>query len=667
MGEFSDYDDDDDGDFANFDMDAAIASRRRIDSNTPEAVTALATPTTSATSVSLSKENGTNRNDPPPSPPAKKMRSTSATTQTPSTHDSFNVGFAPNQDANYANIVNNDATASTDNNNYDDDNDDDNVPTQFKSQLTHALVTHFGHSTFRTGQLSVLHSIMIKRRDTCVFWATGAGKSLCYQLPPIQTNTVCIVVSPLLSLMEDQVAKLNGRGLHDVAAFLGSSQMDTTVEERALRGEYRLVYVTPEKLISDNGSYLNKLATMHGNGGYGTICLFAIDESHCVSQWGHDFRPCFLHVGPSLRDHPVLRGIPILALTATAVPRVQEDIICNLRMNRNDGGEESGGVTIVKQTFDRPNLKISICRRPMNGITGAFENLLIDLAKTIAGGGSSSSSSSSSSGKTTTTSGGGGVVGGGRKSSTIVYCSTRKEVDDISMKITQCLAHQIIRLEQQKMKQQQQHLPTDTTTTNTTMSLEHAFEIASTLVQPYHAGLSHIHRSNSHTNFLIGRVAIIVATVAFGMGIDKPDIRRVVHWGPCKNVEEYYQQIGRAGRDGLPAECIMYVESNDFVKYKDDFYLGGLSGSAKVAAVCSMDALRDFCMSTNGCRRAALLTFFEEMPSFGKYCGTCDLCLSRKDHGDDYERDFQWEGARVILAAVMACPNQVSVVCDQYN
>jgi superfamily II DNA helicase RecQ len=273
--------------------------------------------------------------------------------------------------------------------------------------------------------------------------------------------------------------------------------------------------------------------------------------------------------------------------------------------------------------------------------------MVIDLARAI---------DSSSSGKTTTTTTGGGVVGGGsigRRSSTIVYCSTKKEVDDITMKITQLLAHQIIRLEQQKMH-------TDNANATTTMSLEHATKLASTLVQPYHAGLSTAQRSDSHTNFLIGRVTIIVATVAFGMGIDKPDIRRVVHWGPCKTVEEYYQQIGRAGRDGLPAECIMYFEPNDFVKYKDDFYLGGLSGSAKFATMRSMDALRDFAMSTNGCRRASLLTFFEETPSFGKYCGTCDLCVSRKDHGDDYERDFQWEGARIILAAVMTCPHQVS-------
>jgi ATP-dependent DNA helicase RecQ/Werner syndrome ATP-dependent helicase len=624
MGEFSDYDDDD-GDFANYDMDAAIAANSSLRSN-----------------ASLTKVNSDD-----PSPPAKKSRPTVTTTA--STHDSANVSVASNQGyANDANIVDNDTPIIDDDNtnNYDDD---DNVPTQFTTQLTNALVSHFGHSTFRRGQLSVLHSIMARRRDTCVFWATGAGKSLCYQLPPIHTNTVCIVVSPLISLMEDQVAKLNGRGSssssssNEIAAFLGSSQTDPTVEQRALQGEYRLIYVTPEKLTSGSGSFLSGLAQMHARGGHGTICLFAIDESHCVSEWGHDFRPAFLHIGPTLREHPTLRTVPMLALTATAVPRVQEDIISNLHMNRREG------VTIVKRTFDRTNLKITLRRRPVNGITGAFEDMVMDLARAIG---------SSSRGKTTTTTGGGVVGGGsiGRRSSTIVYCSTKKEVDDITMKITQLLAHQIIRLEQQKMKQQH----TNNANATTTMSLEHATQLASTLVQPYHAGLSHAQRSDSHTNFLIGRVTIIVATVAFGMGIDKPDIRRVVHWGPCKTVEEYYQQIGRAGRDGLPAECIMYFEPNDFVKYKDDFYLGGLSGSAKFATMRSMDALRDFAMSTNGCRRASLLTFFEETPSFGKYCGTCDLCVSRKDHGDDYERDFQWEGARVILAAVMACPNQVS-------
>ena len=145
------------------------------------------------------------------------------------------------------------------------------------------------------------------------------------------------------------------------------------------------------------------------------------------------------------------------------------------------------------------------------------------------------------------------------------------------------------------------------------------------------------------------------------MGIDKPDIRRVIHWGACKTVEEYYQQMGRAGRDGLPAECTMFADAKEFAKYNDDFYLGKLNGEARAGTLRSMNALKDFAMSQSGCRRASLLAFFDETPAFGKHCGTCDLCLNRKDHGDDCERDFQWEGARVILFAVMACPRQVRI------
>ena len=421
-----------------------------------------------------------------------------------------------------------------------------------------------------------------------------------------------------------EVAKLNGRGGgSDVATFLGSSQSDPSAEARALSGAYRLVYVTPEKLTGEDGAFLGRLANMHTNGGgrggsSGKICLFAVDESHCVSEWGHDFRPAFLRIGPAIRDHPILRSIPILALTATAVPRVRDDILANLQMKRDD-------TTIVKRSFDRTNLKIVVRGRPIDGITGAFGDIATELAGAII--------AKRCSGK-----------------STIVYCSTKREVEDVAARITQLLTHELARL---MHKQQQQQ-------STAGASLDRASELASSHVRAYHAGLSHIQRTEGHTGFLIGRVSIVVATVAFGMGIDKPDIRRVVHWGAPKTVEEYYQQMGRAGRDGLPAECTMFVEAKDFAKYKDDFYLGGLRGEARVATVRSMDALRDFAMSTSGCRRAALLDFFEERPSFGKFCGTCDLCLNRKVHGEDYERDFQWEGGRVILWAVTSSPNQVS-------
>lgn len=350
-----------------------------------------------------------------------------------------------------------------------------------------------------------------------------------------------------------------------------------------------------------------------------------------------DFRPSFLKIGPSIRNHSILQSIPLLALTATAVPRVQSDIVTNLQMNNP---------TIAKKSFDRPNLKIVIKRKPRNGALGAFDDLTSDMAKAIVKQGGTTSSSS------------GRVNISGK--STIVYCATKNEVETITAKIVQDLAHQIVQQHGQdgSPNNKRHSLTGNNNDKKTAITIQRATELASTYVKSYHAGLSFGHRTDAHTDFLIGKVTVVVATVAFGMGIDKPDIRRVVHWGAPKTVEEYYQQMGRAGRDGLPAECIMYADMHDFAKYKDDFYLGSLSGEAKASTIKSMNALKDFAMNDTGCRRASLLEFFDETPSFGKRCGTCDLCLNHKSHGDDYERDFQNEGARVILFAAMACPHQ---------
>jgi len=446
-----------------------------------------------------------------------------------------------------------------------------------------------------------------------------------------------------------EVAKLNGRSGSDIATYLGSSQTDPSAEEQALDGRYRLVYVTPEKLTQ--GGFADRLAAMHSSSSYGTgnttkkICCIAVDESHCVSEWGHDFRPSFLKIGSTLRGtgvsgvtggggNSVLASIPLVALTATAVPRVQRDIVANLRMRPD--------ATIAKKSFDRTNLKIVVRGKPRNGPSGAFDPVVDELAKAIAKRGGTSASNDAAYG-----------AQGTSGCSTIVYCSTKREVEDIASRIARALAHRLV---------ERRALRSDGAGDDAPLSPERAERLAAALVKPYHAGLSFGARTGAHLDFLVGRVSVVVATVAFGMGIDKPDIRRVVHWGPPKTVEEYYQQMGRAGRDGLTAECVMYAEGKDFAKYRDEFYLGGLSGEARAATVRSMDALRDFATGTSGCRRAKLLEFFDERPSFGEFCGTCDLCLNRKDHGDDLERDFQWEGARVVLFAVMACPNQVRVV-----
>jgi superfamily II DNA helicase RecQ len=235
------------------------------------------------------------------------------------------------------------------------------TPSPSFSSLEDCLQHYFGFSKFRAGQHQVIDALVHHQKDAAVFWATGSGKSLCFQIPPLYLNKVAIVVSPLISLMQDQVRKLNGLLPNDanrLATYLGSGQMDPQEEQKALNGDYRLVYVTPEKLVS--GNFLKSLAYLQQT--KQALCLFAIDESHCVSEWGHDFRPEFrqLHV---IRETPALRNVPMVALTATAVPRVQQDIVTSLGLQNP---------TIVRQTFDRPNLRINVTKKTSGGFRAAF-------------------------------------------------------------------------------------------------------------------------------------------------------------------------------------------------------------------------------------------------------------------------------------------------------
>jgi superfamily II DNA helicase RecQ len=289
-------------------------------------------------------------------------------------------------------------------------------------------------------------------------------------------------------------------------------------------------------------------------------------------------------VGNALRSHPVLQDIPILALTATAVPRVQQDIADSLQL-RNP--------FIAKQSFDRSNLKIRVLKK--TGISGAMKELLQELN-------------------------GPGIRAS--KQSTIVYASTRAQVDELAMYLQANVHNGAVR------------------------------------VEAYHAGLSNEVRATAHTNFLTGLTTVIVATVAFGMGIDKPDTRRVIHYGCPKTLEEYYQQIGRAGRDGLPADCVMYTAETDFDRYKSDFYLGKLTGKALQATESSMAALRSYSLNGEICRRKALLNYFHEVPAFGERCGTCDTCQNVATYGADAQRDFGPLGAMIVLQAIDSLKEQ---------
>lgn len=435
------------------------------------------------------------------------------------------------------------------------------------ASLQKTLREHFGFETFRGGQMEVVQAAL-EGRDTAVFWATGSGKSLCYQLPALHSGKTVVVVSPLISLMLDQVTKFNatvgtapGR---PQACFLGSAQVNPGVESQAARGDFCLVYVTPEKLST---SLIDRFRELHQRGG---LALLAVDEAHCISQWGHDFRPAYRELRNVRQGVP---GLPIMALTATAVPRVQDDILQQLGMQTS---------AMFKSSFDRPNLRLQ-CSRKM---TKAADLLRIANEAARDGG------------------------------STIVYVPTQAETESIGAFIKERLSSSGVQ------------------------------------VRTYHGGMAFAEREESHIDFLSGRAQIIVATVAFGMGIDKPDIRRIVHYGPPKTVEEYFQQVGRAGRDGLNSVCEMITNDNDFNNYSADFYTKGLTAEAKSIQLASTEALRRFA-SGCGCRRRWLLEYFGEEAQFGTHCGTCDVCTSASEHKDDLTRDFR-QPARIVLEACLA-------------
>jgi ATP-dependent DNA helicase RecQ len=336
-----------------------------------------------------------------------------------------------------------------------------------ETALENTLNKHFGHQSFRPGQLPIIHSLL-QKRDAAVFWSTGSGKSLCYQIPPLYTGKIALIISPLISLMEDQVAKLNGivstdddmksedNAKRDVAVFLGSGQKDQLAEQKALNGDYQLIYCTPEKLVSGDGWFLNQLGNLHNsNGAMDGLCLIAVDESHCVSEWGHDFRPEFRKVGSALRGHDVLQTVPIVALTATAVPRVQTDILSSLRLREPN---------VVKQSFDRENLIVSVKRKPAGGYRSALKSFVQEMkdlkkSKSVS------------------------------RSSTIIYCPTQGQVEEV------------------------------------TEWLQRQLDGSGVQAESYHGGQDIDHRSTAHVNFLTGKTSIIVATLAFGMGIDKTDTR----------------------------------------------------------------------------------------------------------------------------------------------
>jgi len=428
-----------------------------------------------------------------------------------------------------------------------------------------ALSKYFGFECFREGQKEVVDAVL-SGRDVNVLWSTGSGKSICYQLPALVTGKTTVVISPLISLMQDQVMHLNNF-LHDeygrdAAIFLGSSQRDSSARDAALRGEYLFVYLTPEYL--NLTGFVQDLARCLGSAHIG---LIAVDESHCVSEWGHDFRADYRTLGV-FRTTPELAGVPIIALTATATPEVKTDIAKSLGL-RTDHFES-------KKSVDRSNLDIIV--KQFYGIQAAMKST----EEIVRGEGS-----------------------------TIVYASTKADAEKCAVELR-------------------------------VLGVECAL---------YHGGLSSGEREAAHKAFLTGSSKCVCATVAFGMGIDKPDIRNVVHVGAPKSPEEYYQQIGRAGRDGLKSTVILFYEDNILSKYASDFYIKLFKDNSQrmKAYTCALHTMRDFA-TKDTCRRAFLMQYFGETPPASGACEgcSCDVCV-RRGQGGITKRDFQYE-AHLILS-----------------
>ena len=465
--------------------------------------------------------------------------------------------------------------------------------------LKETLEKYYGYSNFRPGQKEVIEAAM-KGRDTCVFWSTGSGKSMAYQIPALhEGGKMSIVVSPLISLMQDQVTALNNTvgnsidrdgGKTDIACFLGSGQIDKTVEERVFRGEYKIVFVTPEKISFRDDEFsssttsssvfmqrLQSLKTMN------KIGLIAIDEAHCISQWGHDFRVSYKRLAV-LRDQ--LPGIPIMALTATAVKHVREDISKTLKLNNPH---------IATNSVDRPNLRIQ-CHRKVD-----FSNDLNHVVSQI------TAIREKQQQRTLPAS-----LSKPKYESSIIYCATIAEV----VKLTGALQQRI--------------------------GMEN--------VAMYHGSMNPQDRNDAHMRFLSSECRVVVATTAFGMGIDKADVRAVIHMGAPKTMEEYYQQIGRAGRDGAASNVSMLFSDSDFSKYSGDFYTKGLTKESLQTQLNSTEKLKQYAIEREKCRRAMILEHFDETPQFGSRCGTCDNCIRCKTiKADDLQRNLLNEVMPVLL------------------
>jgi ATP-dependent DNA helicase recQ len=409
-----------------------------------------------------------------------------------------------------------------------------------KQQLTEALKTYFGFDKFKGNQEKIMMSLL-EGNDVFVLMPTGGGKSLCYQLPSLLMEGTAIVVSPLIALMKNQVDAMRNFSTDDgVAHFLNSSLNKSAVDQvkaDVVSGKTKLLYVAPESLTKEENIEFLKTVP---------ISFYAVDEAHCISEWGHDFRPEYRRIRPIINE---IQQRPVIALTATATPKVQHDIQKNLGMT---------DAVVYKSSFNRPNLYYEI--RPKTANTDR------DIIKFI-------KSHPDCSG--------------------IIYCLSRKKVEELA----------------------------------------ELLQVNNIKALPYHAGMDPATRSANQDAFLLEKTDVIVATIAFGMGIDKPDVRYVIHYDMPKSLEGYYQETGRAGRDGGEGRCITFYSAKDLKKMEK--FMQGKPVTEQEIGKQLLAETASYAESSL-CRRKTLLHYFGEEYAPDN-CGNCDNCLNPKKKVDAKE------------------------------